>query len=184
MGLATGYGLAVTWTDVLRPTWWDPMVPGGQWEWILIVPLGAMFYTVFVPRLAWMSRMIFGLFFGIAAGQSFQGFASQYVPQVAKTFKPILPHAAAVGAVSPAQAFNNFLFIVIVICVMTYFFFAFEQNNRIVRNTATTGRWLVMIALGAVFGSTIMTREALLIDRFRFLLFEWLKLDQLQHYFH
>jgi hypothetical protein len=38
------------------------------------------------------------------------------------------------------------------------------------------GRWLLMIAFGAIFGSTIMTREALLIDRIYFLLHNWLQL--------
>src|SRR5919197_373010 len=34
LGLATGYGLYVVWTDVLLPKWWKPMMVDGQWWWV------------------------------------------------------------------------------------------------------------------------------------------------------
>jgi protein-S-isoprenylcysteine O-methyltransferase Ste14 len=58
---------------------------------------------------------------------------------------------------------------------VTYFLFAFEQKSKAVRNFALTGRWLIMIGFGAIFGSTIMTRFALLVDRMYFLLIEWMR---------
>ena len=36
------------------------------------------------------------------------------------------------------------------------------------------GRWLLMIAFGAIFGSTVMARMALLTYRVWFLLYDWL----------
>jgi hypothetical protein len=39
-----------------------------------------------------------------------------------------------------------------------------------------------MVAMGGMFGATIMTREALLIDRVRFILIDWLQLNV--HLFH
>ena len=38
LGLALGYGVEITWTEVLRPQFWDPMVHDGQWAWIMTVP--------------------------------------------------------------------------------------------------------------------------------------------------
>ena len=35
LGLATGYSLATTWTQVLRGKWWDPMIGQGYWIWIM-----------------------------------------------------------------------------------------------------------------------------------------------------
>ncbi|MDR3708240.1 MAG: hypothetical protein P4L33_08060 [Capsulimonadaceae bacterium] len=175
LGLATGYGLATTWTQVLRPKWWDPMVGGGEWIWILAAPLGLMFYGVYTKKFAWMARLIFGLYFGLAAGTVFQGFAEEYVPQIRASFKPLIAH----GAVTAAMAVNNWIFVIILICVLVYFFFAFEQNSAVIKRSASAGRVMLMIAFGAIFGSTIMIREALLIDRIRFLLIEWLQLGHI-----
>ena len=177
LGLAAGYSLAVTWTDILRPLWWDPMVRDGIWEWALVVPLSFMFYGIYTKKYSWLARVIFGAFFGLAAGQVFQIFASEYIPQVRASFKPLIPHGGATP-LSWNMAINNWMFLAILICVVTYFFFAFEQNSKPVQRTALAGRWILMISLGAIFGATIMTREALLIDRIRFLLFDWLQLNR------
>ena len=60
------------------------------------------------------------------------------------------------------------------VAVLTYFFFSFEQKAKAVRGTAQLGRWLLMVAFGAIFGATIMNRFVLMIDRIWFLLIEWL----------
>ena len=75
LGLALGYDLETTWTLVLRPNFWDPLTTAGQWAWIMTVPVGLMFYGVYTQRFQWMSRLIFGVFFGLAAGTVFQDFA-------------------------------------------------------------------------------------------------------------
>jgi hypothetical protein len=46
----------------------------------------------------------------------------------------------------------------------------------VLRNAAAAGRWLMMIAFGAMFGFTVMARLSLLIDRMLFLLNECLHL--------
>ncbi len=170
LGLAAGYSVQVTWTDALRPQWWDPMVKDGQWYWVIAAPISLMFYGIYTRNFAWQARLLFGFIFGMVTGTIFQAFGSKYGPQVSGSFKPILPSATT----SPAVAFDNLLFIVIILCVSCYFFFAFEQNKIILKRGATAGRWFLMIAFGAVFGSTIMTREALLIDRIYYLLHDWL----------
>jgi hypothetical protein len=72
------------------------------------------------------------------------------------------------------QSLSNILFVIIIISVMTYFFFSFEQRNKALRTTARTGRLFLMFAFGAIFGSTVMARMALLIDRVWFLMNKWL----------
>jgi hypothetical protein len=127
-----------------------------------------------------MARLIIGFYMGIAAGQGFQAFVNDLWPQIAQTFRPLWPHAAftvtpthkAIPAVGLTQAFANFLFLVILLCVLTYFFFAFEQKNKAVRGASQVGRWVMMLSFGAIFGLTMMARLALLIDRMYFLLFE------------
>ena len=184
LGLALGYDLEIAWTTVLKPDFWDPMVHDGQWAWVMTVPVGLMFYGIYTQRFAWMSRLVFGIFFGLAAGTVFQDFSNRFIPQVTQSFAPKkslfrpppVPgdHYASIHAMS--FVLNNALFLAIVVSVLVYFLFAFDQRNRAVLNTAKFGRWVLMFSFGAIFGSTIMTRMALLIDRMYFLFHDWLRL--------
>ncbi len=181
LGLALGYDLYFTWTSVLRPLFWNPMVTNGQWVYVLLVPLGLTYYAIFFPRIAWMSRLVFGLLFGLGAGTVFQVFCARFMPQVVKSFKPLVPPPPTPGDAHATLhqisfVLNNVLFLVILVSVLVYFFFAFEQKNRAVMQTARLGRLFLMLSFGAVFGSTIMTRMALLIDRLYYLFVEWLRL--------
>jgi hypothetical protein len=179
IGLAAGYSLAITWTDVLKPFWWDPMWVDGQWEWVVIVPLSFMFYAIYTKKFVWMSRLIFGFFFGTASGTVFRQFAGEYIPQITASYKNVFPdlkHGHTAMLASIPQAIDNLIFVAILLAVATYFFFAFEQQNKTVQKVALSGRAILMIALGAIFGATIMTREALLIDRMYFLLHDWLQI--------
>ena len=181
IGLAVGYDVATTWTQILRPQWWDPMVVDGQWAWIMTVPIGLMFYGIYTKQFVWMSRLLYGIFFGLTATTIFQDFCQGFMPQVVKSYKPLVPPPPKPGdhyALLHSTSFvvNNALFMIILTCVLVYFFFAFEQKNRLVLATAKAGRLILMGAFGAIFGSTIMTRMALLIDRMYFLLHDWLHL--------
>ena len=168
LGLATGYVIYATWNDTLRPRWWTPMVAEGRWWWAFALPAGLLFYLIYSKRYSWMSRLIFAVFFGFAAGQVFQGFASTYFPLIRSAVNnPIL-------GVPFSTAVNNLLFIVILVSVMTYFFFSFEQRGG-VAHVSRMGRYLLMFAFGAIFGSTIMARMSLLIGRVFFLLDEWIR---------
>jgi hypothetical protein len=59
--------------------------------------------------------------------------------------------------------------------VLSYFLYSFEQKNKVLQKSATAGRWLLMVGFGVIFGTTMMTRFVLFIDRAYFLLVEWLK---------
>ncbi|HZP85161.1 MAG TPA: hypothetical protein VFB21_26295 [Chthonomonadaceae bacterium] len=178
LGLATGYLIAVTWTDVLLPKWWVPMWDKGQWPFIFTLVLGLLYYFIYSKKHSWIARLLIGFFLGVASGQSFQGFVNDTWPQIPTSFKPVIPHAevrdaagkALARAVSWPDAVNNLLFMLILLCVMSYFFFSFEQKNVVLRRSAQWGRWLLMFSFGAIFGSTIMARLALLIDRTDFLI--------------
>lgn len=181
LGLATGYMIANTWTDVIRPKWWVPMWEQGQWWLIFALVAGLFYYFIYSKKHNWLARLIIGFFMGAASGQAFQVFVNDTWPQIPGSFKPLIPHgavAAAAGhpkiaALTFADALNNLIFMVVLACVMSYFFFSIEQKNPVVRGSARLGRWLMMFAFGAIFGATVMARMALLIDRMYFLLFEF-----------
>ncbi len=180
VGLAAGWSIFTAWSEVLYPNWWQRMVDEGRWWWFFCLPVGLLMYLIYSKRYNWMSRISIGILLGLNAGQQFQQFSGLYYKQVSTTFKPLLPHPPQQTALGPIKALswsgalNNLIFLAILICVMTYFFFSFEQNNQVVRKTANAGRWVLMVAFGAIFGSTIMARMALFISRMDFLIHRWL----------
>lgn len=70
---------------------------------------------------------------------------------------------------------DNWVFILALLSVMTYFFFSFKRmTGKGVSQFSMIGRWTLMIGFGAIFGNTIMTRMSFLLDRLMFLHDEWL----------
>jgi hypothetical protein len=178
LGLATGIGIVETWNDVLLPKWYDPVFKKGEWAWMFAAIVGLMYYFIYSRKMNWVARLAIGFSLGVVSGQQFQGFTNDVWPQIPNTFNPLLPHAAvknAAGkvlydAVTWPEAANNIVFTLVLVCVMSYFFFSFEQKHRAIKGSAALGRWMLMFAFGAIFGSTIMARLALLIDRVNFLM--------------
>lgn len=183
LGLAAGYVSMMAITSVVRPKWYEPVFEKGQWLWLWALPLALLAYFVFSKRHGWLSRIPLVILAGFAAGQAFQAFANLYFPQIRDSFRPVWPTTWRLDNPNPSPdslsisgALNNILFVVTLISVLAYFLFSFEHKKPVVRSTAQLGRWLIMIGFGAIFGSTIMTRFALLVDRMSFLLVEWLHL--------
>lgn len=176
IGLAAGYAIRTTWVEALYPLWWQPMVQSGQWWWFFALPAGLMFYLIYSRKYVWMARLIIGIFLGLSAGMQFQQFAGQYFKQIEASFKPIVPQAATATtkAVTMSGALNNLLFMAVLVCVILYFLFSFEHDSPVVRRAAGAGRWMLMISFGAIFGSTVMARMALLIDRTHFIITRWI----------
>jgi hypothetical protein len=178
IGLAAGFLISrTTWSENIKPLWWVPLTQG-YWQWIFAAGLGAMFYTSFIKKHAWMSRIAIGVLIALYSGQIFQQTANEYLPKVTGTFKPLLPaqveKSLKPGLTVTGTLLNNWLYVIIVLCVVTYFFFSFEHKTKAVKVTANTGRLMMMFAFGAIFGSTVMARMALLVDRVWFLMHNWL----------
>ncbi len=201
LGLAAGWTMTALWTETLKGLWWDVMVgkageggaPGepGYWAWALLLPIGLMGYFVFSRKHNWMSRVPIGIILGLWSGQQIQVWFNRYGPQIWSSMKPVVPTTGTLFApgtigldkaaaaeinsqLYPSQALSNLIFITTLICVMSYFFYSFEMKNRFLRGMTTSGRWLLMIGFGAIFGSTVMMRFSLVIDRMYFIWIEWL----------
>ncbi|HAH87485.1 MAG TPA: hypothetical protein DCL60_08960 [Armatimonadetes bacterium] len=168
IGAAAGYGVYVTWSQILKPLWWDK-ITSGQWYWVFALVAGSMFYFIYSQRHLWISRLIFGALLGLISGTVFKGFAGVNMDRIYASFKPVAGHG-----MTAAQSLNNILFIFVLLTVMAYFFFSFEHKDAIRRVPSSIGRWVLMFAFGAMFGSTVMARMSLLIGRIYFLLHDWL----------
>lgn len=185
IGLATGYGLVLLWFRLVEPEWFTPMMPkslvhNGQGHWWMIsaLLLGALFFTVYTPKLAWMNRFAVSVFMGWAAGNALQEFMGLLGPQFVAAFKatPLSKgaHEAVLG--------NNIhlwgqwylhpwtlLALLVMTFVLSYFVFSVEHKSKIIRVPSSLGRYFLMITLGAIFGTTVMGRFSLIIERLNFL---------------
>jgi hypothetical protein len=203
VGLASGWALVALWTETLKGAWYDKMIGTagehgdkatyGNWAYALLLPIGLMGYFVFSKKHNWLSRVPIGIILGLWSGQQIQVWWTRYGKQIDASVLPIVPNtwssftvpntegmdvaAAAEIArnVYPSQAITNLVVVITLISVLSYFLFSFEVKNRVLSNLTTVGRWLLMIGFGAIFGSTVMMRFTLLIDRMYFIWIEWLK---------
>ena len=194
VGLASGWGLVALWTDVLKSSWWDKMLGAnasdgnsaamGYWMYIVLLPIGLLGYTVFNKKFNWLSRIPIGIILGLYSGQQFSAWMTYYGPQFLSSMKPIFPNTAeffkpdkpVAGNIYGSEALTNLIALLTVLSVLTYFLFSFDVKGTLLKASSTTGRWLLMIGFGAIFGSTVMMRFTLLIDRMYFIWIEFIKM--------
>ena len=178
----------------------------GYWAYMLLLPLGLMGYFVYSKKHNWISRIPIGLILGFWSGQQVQVWWNRYGPQISDSMKPIFPNTtsyvdatgvshfsltappdavtAVPGSLYATQAISNFIFVLTFVCVLSYFLFSFDLKNKLIASMATSGRWLLMVGFGAIFGSTVMMRLTLLIDRMYFIWIEWLQGRMIPLFFH
>jgi hypothetical protein len=170
----------------------------GYWLFALLLPVGLMGYFVFSKRHAWMSRIPIGIILGLWSGQQLQVWWTRYGPQIKSSVQPIVPttweswtvpvapaeatvdQIAAVDAIRaanvfPSQAITNLIALITVLSVLSYFLFSFDFKSRFMLGWTKMGRYLLMVGFGAIFGSTVMMRFSLLIDRMYFIWIEGLR---------
>ena len=174
VGLSAGYLLVATWTLNLEGKWWNPMIHDRKWYWVFAPIIGLLFYFIYSRRYLWLARLVMGLFFGASAGYFFREFFPIYSPQIYACFKPLRADAQLGWS---DVILHHWLFVVILLTVLSYFFFSLPHEGRFGRalgRSALLGRWFLMIAFGAMFGNTVMARISLFIGRLQFLLNDWL----------
>jgi hypothetical protein len=77
------------------------------------------------------------------------------------------------GHLSLFESFSNMLFVATLLLVLNYFFFTFGREGSLQGRLAPLGRPLLMVCFGAFFGSTVMARLALLVERVQFIVGDW-----------
>ncbi len=187
VGVAMGYEAIVAWRLSLRPEIVDPLFrPVSRhafwyelaWRAIPII-LGLLLLTRLSKKHSWLSRYAYALFVGWAAGLAiFAETDSKILTQLQATLAPLqqgissgpwLTHIAM-------PILGTVILLVGTVCVLFYFFFS-VKHERTAGVVSQVGIWFLMVAFGAMFGYTVMGRLALLIDRFDFLMFDWLTLS-------
>jgi len=183
LGAAVGIGIWIAWRDVLRPMWWARIqgaFQGGRaWSdalWLLALVPGSLWYFQLSRKWFWVSTLVSGLFIGVAAGLAFKSQILLILPQIGASLKPINPFAGPGGLTwaSALDSFNHLLFLVGMMTTLLYFFFSLRTESRLLKGSMRVGRLMIMLTLGAMFASTVMTRMAYLLERLGFLYAKWL----------
>ena len=194
IGIATSYGIIETVRSFLYPKVLAPLLgydiivfPDGSSSqeynsnnlfWLLPMSFGLLYYSLLTKRHRWLAQLVIGCQLGYAAGLSFKGTFIELMPQIFDSYKPLyVPN-------SIGTSISNIVFVATLMSSLCYFFFTFKRSDvragtltissRMLTFFSTLGRWMMMGCFGAFFGSTIMARMALLIERLQFLINIWI----------
>jgi hypothetical protein len=192
IGIASGMGLVYGVRDFLLPKVFEPLFGSGRFvfpdgtqdpydtRWLLLlIPMmfGMLYYTIFSRRFSWLAKLVIGFSLGMSGGIAFKGTVNDILPQLVDSFRPLVVFGAADkgGHFLWWASLENCIFVFTLLAVMLYFFFSYKWTSatRVSRGIAHGGRLLLMVCFGAFFGSTVMARMALLVERFQFLLGDW-----------
>lgn len=203
LGLASGFALISYWKETVRGDWYDQFLgrageagapdQNAFWMYGALLPIALMGYMAFSKKNAWMSRIPILIIIGLWAGQQIEVFNNGWIPQLLNTMQPVVPTTwssltvpgttgmtpdaiAAMGReVYFSEALTNLALVITFVTVLSYFFFSFDLKNKFVASTNKLGRYILMVGLGAIFGSTVLMRFTLVIDRLFFIFIEFLK---------
>ncbi len=166
VGVSVGYGLVITYYEVMVKKLYVPMVQEGNWWLILPTLLGLLVLARFIPTIAWLSRISFAFIVGIGSGIAIPRVISSLIlQQVQGTLKPLVTVGDGGVAWFTFAGLNTLLILVGVVSVLFYFFFSIEHTG-VVHRVARVGIYFLMVSFGAAFGYTVMARMSLLIGRF------------------
>lgn len=184
IGIATGIGITTTvqyflWPRVFKPLLGYDRVPFPDGTYaepynklllLYLIPLafGCLYYFIMSRRFNWLAQLVIGFSLGVSGGLSFKAVINETFPQLLDSFRPLYLPDNWLGT------FGNLVFILTLFSGMTYFFFTFKRRpGGKAEKISATGRYLMMGCFGTFFGSTIMARMALLVERLDFLIHQW-----------
>lgn len=160
IGLASGYAFAASLRLFINQAL-IPIFLYGDLTFIAPVILGALFYAQFTKKYSILYRIPLSLSIGYGLGITIWSvFATYFVKQVAASIVPLIG-----GAITPV---DNLVVVVGTILSLSYFILSREQTGTWGRITRV-GKYFILAALGAVFGSTVLGRMAIIIQRVQFL---------------
>ena len=184
IGIATAYGIVFTVKEFLWPKVFQPLLgldrvlfpdgtysePYDKWNLLYLMPMafGSLYYFILSKRHNWLAQLVIGFSFGVAAGLSFKGLFVELLPQLSDSYRPLYVPGSLV------ETLQNLVFVFTLFTGMCYFFFTFKRvTGGFMERSSTAGRWMLMGCFGAFFGSTIMARMTLLVERLDFLIHQW-----------
>lgn len=172
IGLSSGYGFAAALRLFLNQAI-TPIVSGSL-DFIVPVVLGLFFYAQFTKKYSLLYRLPLSLAIGYGLGVTIWSVMQAYfVRQIEATMLPLFTG-------NLLTTVDNLVLVVGTILSLSYFILSREQTGSWGIITRI-GKYFILITLGAVFGSTVLGRMQIIIQRIQFLTgdpaFPWLALQ-------
>lgn len=171
VGSAAGYAVVVAYHSVLRPKLFARLGMGGL-VYLLPLILGLLLLTKGRLRLAWMGNIPLAFLFGVGAAVAVGGaFLGTIQPQVYYTMVSLNP--ADYAQYGWEYVIDGLIIFIGTVGTLFYFHFSAGKDGKsrpgFVGFWARLGRWVIIIAFGAIFASAAMARLSVLIGRVQFL---------------
>lgn len=161
IGLASGYSFAAALRLFINQAL-DPIFVGGDLTFIVPVVLGALFYAQFTKKYSALYRLPLSLAIGYGLGVTIWSvFAEFFVRQVTATIVPLFGGSTLI-------TLDNIILVAGTILSLSYFILHREQKG-VWGGVTKVGKYFILATLGAVFGSTVLGRMAIIIQRVQFL---------------
>lgn len=189
VGVGVAYALTVAVHQVLIPNLVVPLqgtIAGGsnpnRADLLIPFTLGVFLLAKAVPRGARLGQYgiatLLGVGLGVAVGGALVG---TLIPQLLASMLPLAP----VGGVGLTRSILNIILVAGTILALLSFTYTRNARTPTVEGTNIAamdnptltyrlGRWVLMIAFGAILGGTILTYTSVLVGRWDFLINDWL----------
>lgn len=179
VGVAVGYAVIVAIYSILLPRLVVPLVSDPTGNGLLFIPLVLGLLLLLKLRTAWspFGNLPIGFLFGVGSALAIGGALSGILlPQI----------LATMPSFSPSQSWDiligNALLVVGTVGSFLSFRFAtgaqrpaLRALDAIGRGWGYLGRWFILVAFGAIFAGTAVSRVSILIGRVYYLLHDWLQ---------
>jgi len=163
IGISAGHATVMGWNN-LESSLVEPLTSGSNYFVIIPLILGLLLYARFFRGYNWVSRYPMAVLVGIGTGLTIRGtIGSQLVQQIQATMIPL-------------NSIDNIIMVVGTVTTLMFFYFTITRENKVVRISGSIGKYVMMIAFGASFGNSVMSRMSMMIGRVQFLLGDWLGL--------
>lgn len=161
VGVAAGYTVVMGYTNVVNKVW-KPLTTDGRWTVLIPAFLGFLLFMPYINKsLGWLRRLPVAVIVAIGGALALRAaVVEQFVNQIRSTIIPL-------------NSVNNVIIVLGVIVTLCYFIFTIKPNP-VMKAGVESGKWIIMVTLGAAFGSGIMGRISLLIGRLFLVFRDWI----------
>ncbi len=178
VGVSAGYWMCFGYWQGIHPYVVEGGLADGEYHYLIPVVLGFLLLARLIPGYAWLSRWPMAFVVGVYAGLNLiLTLDGTIYQQVLSTIQDLTPHLSfTTGDPLINDSLTNFFVNIIiffgVLSSLVYFYFSVEHKGAILK-VSRLGIYVLMIALGASFGNTVMGRVTLLIGRVQFFIHDF-----------
>lgn len=166
VGITAANGIVLTYQNYIKPVVAVDIIQKHKYIQLVPVTLGLMMYARFIRPIAWISRIPMGFWIGVGAAYILTRNPAIFLSQITATFLSL-------------RSVNNVIFVAGVLSAVVYFYFTVPIKSAPMKGVATLGKSFLLVAFGAAFGSTVMSRISVLLGRLQFILQDWLKIAKI-----